>query len=189
MIMFLSSFSGIIDSKSRIAIPSSYRSTIKETKEKVYLFKSLKYLCLEIHLASKINSLVKSFDEKDFFSKKNDHFKTAILSDLEEINIDNDGRFTLRDTHQSFSKFNSLVKSFDEKDFFSKKNDHFKAAILSDLEEINIDNDGRFTLRDTHQSFSKLKKEILFIGKGNHFEIWQKDLGEKHKLESRKKFQ
>ena len=70
-----------------------------------------------------------------------------------------------------------------------QRNDHFKTAILSDLEEINIDNDGRFTLRDTHQSFSKLKKEILFIGKGNHFEIWQKDLGEKHKLESRKKFQ
>ena len=96
MIMFLSSFFGIIDSKNRIAIPSSYRATIKETKEKVYLFKSLKYPCLEIHLASKINSLVKSFDEKDFFSKKNDHFKTAILSDLEEINIDNDGRFTLQ---------------------------------------------------------------------------------------------
>ena len=71
MIMFLSSFFGIIDSKNRIAIPSSYRATIKETKEKVYLFKSLKYSCLEIHLASKINSLVKSFDEKDFFSKKN----------------------------------------------------------------------------------------------------------------------
>ena len=68
--MFLSSFFGIIDSKNRIAIPSSYRATIKETKEKVYLFKSLKYPCLEIHLASKINSLVKSFDEKDFFSKK-----------------------------------------------------------------------------------------------------------------------
>ena len=137
MIMFLSSFYGIIDSKNRIAIPSSYRSTIKETKEKVYLFKSLKYSCLEIHLASKINSLVKSFDEKDFFSKKNDHFKTAILSDLEEI---------------------------------------------------NIDNDGRFTLRETHQLFSKIKKEILFIGKGNHFEIWKQDLGEKHKFESRKKF-
>ena len=43
MIMFLSSFFGIIDSKNRIAIPSSYRATIKETKEKVYLFKSLKY--------------------------------------------------------------------------------------------------------------------------------------------------
>ena len=33
MIMFLSSFFGIIDSKNRIAIPSSYRGTIKETKE------------------------------------------------------------------------------------------------------------------------------------------------------------
>ena len=86
MIMFLSSFSGIIDSKSRIAIPSSYRSTIKETKEKVYLFKSLKYLCLEIHLASKINSLVRSFDEKDFFSKKNHHFKTGIFTGLAENN-------------------------------------------------------------------------------------------------------
>ena len=68
MIMFLSSFFGIIDSKNRISIPSSYRGTIKETKEKVYLFKSLKYPCLEIHLASKINSLVKSvFGEQESF--------------------------------------------------------------------------------------------------------------------------
>ena len=137
MIMFLSSFEGILDTKNRISIPSTFRNTISLSKEKVYLFKSLKYSCLEIHLASKINSLIRSFDEKDFFSKKNDHFKTATLSDLEEI---------------------------------------------------NIDNDGRFTLRETHQLFSKIKKEILFIGKGNHFEIWQQDLGEKHKLESRKKF-
>ena len=135
MLMFLSSFYGIIDSKNRVSIPSPFRSIIKNSKEKTFIFKSLKYECLEIHLSSKINSLVKSFDEKDFFSKKNDHFKTAILSDLEEI---------------------------------------------------NIDNDGRFTLRETHQSFSKIKKEILFIGKGNHFEIWKQDLGEKHKFESRK---
>ena len=109
--MFLSSFFGIIDSKNRIAIPSSYRATIKETKEKVYLFKSLKYPCLEIHLASKINSLIKSFDEKDFFSKKNDHFKTAILSDLEEINIDKDGRFIVKEQLQKFSKLSfSFIK-------------------------------------------------------------------------------
>ena len=136
MIMFLSSFLGILDSKNRISIPSTFRSTISQSKEKVYLFKSLKYPCLEVHLASKINTLIKSFDEKDFFSKKNDHFKTAILSDLEEI---------------------------------------------------IIDKDGRLTLRETHQIFSKIKKEIIFIGKGNHFEIWQKKLGEIHKMNSRKK--
>ena len=45
MIMFLSSFFGIIDSKTRLAIPSSYRSTITETKEKVYLFKMCIVLC------------------------------------------------------------------------------------------------------------------------------------------------
>ena len=137
MIMFLSSFEGIIDSKNRISIPSSLRTTILQSKEKIYLFRSLKYSCLEVHLASKINALIKSFDEKDFFSKKNDHFKTAILSDLEEI---------------------------------------------------TIDKDGRFTLRDSHKIFSKIKKEIIFIGKGNHFEIWQKNLGDSHKINSRKKF-
>ena len=137
MIMFLSSFEGIIDSKNRISIPASFRTTVIQSNEKIYLFKSLKYSCLEVHLASKINALIKSFDEKDFFSKKNDHFKTAILSDLEEI---------------------------------------------------TIDKDGRFTLRDSHKIFSKIKKEIIFIGKGNHFEIWQKDLGDLHKINSRKKF-
>tara|TARA_B100000963_G_scaffold164545_1_gene142908 strand:+ start:166 stop:582 length:417 start_codon:yes stop_codon:yes gene_type:complete len=137
MLMFLSSFYGIVDSKNRVAIPSSFRSTIKNSREKTYIFKSLKYNCLEVHLASKINSLVKSFDEKDFFSKKNDHFKTAILADLEEI---------------------------------------------------IIDKDGRFIIKDKLQKFSKLSKNLIFIGKGNHFEIWDKKLGESHKLNSRRKF-
>ena len=135
--MFLSSFYGIIDSKNRVAIPSSFRSTIKDSRENTYIFKSLKYECLEVHLSSKINSLIKSFDVTDFFSKKNDHFK---------------------------------------------------AAILSDLEEISIDKEGRFIVKEQLQKFSNLSKEIIFIGKGNHFEIWDMKLGEKHKRISRAKF-
>ena len=81
-----------------------------------------------------------------------------------------------------------MIKSFDEKDFFSKKNDHFKTAILSDLEEIKIDKEGRFVIKDQLQKFSKLSKNLIFIGKGNHFEIWDKQLGEKHKIVSRSKF-
>ena len=135
--MFLSSFYGIIDSKNRVAIPSSFRSIINSSKEETFIFKSLKYECLEVHLSSKINSLIKNYDEKDFFSKKNDHFKTAILTDLEEI---------------------------------------------------NIDKEGRFILKEQLQKFSKLSKELIFIGKGNHFEIWEKKLGESHKKISRAKF-
>ena len=137
MMMFLSTFYGIIDTKNRVAIPSSFRSTINSSREKIFIFKSLKYECLEIHLASKINSLIKSFDEKDFFTKKNDHFKTAILSDLEEI---------------------------------------------------TFDKEGRFVIKDQLQKFSKLSKDLIFIGKGNHFEIWNKKLGENHKKISRAKF-
>ena len=135
--MFLSSFYGILDSKNRVAIPSSFRSAIISSKEKTFIFKSLKYNCLEVYLSSKINSLIKSFDEQDFFSKKNDHFKTAILSDLEEI---------------------------------------------------NIDKEGRFIVKEQLKKFSKLSQEIIFIGKGNHFEIWEKKLGETHKKISRAKF-
>ncbi len=137
MLMFLSSFYGIIDSKNRVAIPSSFRSTISISKEKIFIYKSLKYNCLEVHLSSKINSLIKSFDEKDFFSIKNDHFKTAILSDLEEI---------------------------------------------------TIDKEGRFIVKEQLKKFSKLSKELIFIGKGNHFEIWEKKSGENHKKVSRAKF-
>ncbi len=137
MLIFLSSFYGIIDTKNRVAIPSSFRSVIDSTKEKTFIFKSLKYNCLEVHLSSRINSLVKSFEEEDFFSRKNDHFKTAILSDLEDI---------------------------------------------------NIDKEGRFTIKEKLQKFSKLSKEIIFIGKGNHFEIWDIKLGENHKRISRAKF-
>ena len=37
MLMFLSSFYGIIDSKNRAAIPSTFRSTINNSKEKTFL--------------------------------------------------------------------------------------------------------------------------------------------------------
>ena len=47
MLMFLSSFYGIIDTK--IGSYRSYRSTINSSKEKTYIFKSLKYNCLEVH--------------------------------------------------------------------------------------------------------------------------------------------
>ena len=63
-----------------------------------------------------------------------------------------------------------------------------KLQYLSDLRRNKIDKEGRFIVKDQLQKFSKLSKEIIFIGKGNHFEIWEKKLGEKHKKISRAKF-
>ena len=88
----------------------------------------------------------------------------------------------------SILKDKFVNKKFWWKRFLFKKNDHFKTAILSDLEEIIIDKDGRFIVKDQLQKYSKLSKDIIFIGKGNHFEIWEKKLGETHKKISRAKF-
>lgn len=135
MTIFLSSFIGTIDKKNRITIPSSFKNIVKSTKEKIYLFKSLKNNCLEIYLESQINKIISSLQEEDFFSKKKDNIKTAILSDLEEISIDNDGRIILKEDHKIFAKIN---------------------------------------------------KELIYIGKGNYFEIWDKIKGIKYKEYARK---
>ena len=135
MSIFLSSFSGSIDKKNRISIPSNYKNTIKNSKQKIYLFKSLKNNCLEIYLEEKINSIINSVEEEDFFSKKKDDLRTAILSDLEEI---------------------------------------------------SFDSDGRFILKDDQKKFSKISKDIIYIGKGNYFEIWDFKMGTKNKERARK---
>ena len=41
--------------------------------------------------------------------------------------------------------------------------------------KITIDKEGRFIVREQLPKFSKISKEIIFIGKGNHFEIWEKN--------------
>jgi len=137
MNIFISTFTGIIDNKNRITIPSNFKNTLKNAKEKIYAFKSLKNQCIEIYLENKIKSIITSIDEEEFFSKKKDHIKTAILSDLEEV---------------------------------------------------TIDNDGRFVLKEDYKKYLQIKKDIIYIGKGNYFEIWNKSKGIKYKEESRKKF-
>jgi|TARA_B100000787_G_C16148333_1_gene275359 MraZ protein len=137
MSIFISTFTGIIDNKNRITIPSNFKNTLKNAKEKIYAFKSLKNQCIEIYLENKIKSIITSIDEEEFFSKKKDHIKTAILSDLEEV---------------------------------------------------TIDNDGRFVLKEDYKKYLQIKKDIIYIGKGNYFEIWNKSKGIKYKEESRKKF-
>ena len=102
MSIFISSFISKIDKKNRITIPTTFKNTITKSKEKSYLFKSLKNNCLEIYLENKINSIITLIDEDDFFSRKKDDVKTAILSDLEEISIDKEGRLVLKDDHKKF---------------------------------------------------------------------------------------
>ena len=84
------------------------------------------------------------------------------------------------------SQINKIISSLQEEDFFSKKKDNIKTAILSDLEEISIDNDGRIILKEDHKIFAKINKELIYIGKGNYFEIWDKIKGIKYKEYARK---
>ena len=73
-------------------------------------------MCLEVHLANKIKSLVK-VSMKKIFSQKNDHFKTAILSDLEEIVIDKEGRLLLKINLKNFQNYQKKLFLLERKSF------------------------------------------------------------------------
>jgi len=59
MNIFISTFTGIIDNKNRITIPSNFKNTLKNAKEKIYAFKSLKNQCIEIYLENNLPLIVK----------------------------------------------------------------------------------------------------------------------------------
>ncbi len=50
-----------------------------------------------------------------------------------------------------------------------------RRAIFAAAEEITIDGQGRFVLSETLRKYAGIISEILVIGAGDHFEIWDKD--------------
>lgn len=41
--------------------------------------------------------------------------------------------------------------------------------------EVDLDDQGRFVIPENLRNFAKIKKELIFVGAGDHFEVWDKD--------------
>ena len=52
---------------------------------------------------------------------------------------------------------------------------------------LNFDTEGRVTLPEKLMSHANIKKDILFVGLGKTFQIWNPNLFEKFKILARKK--
>lgn len=50
----------------------------------------------------------------------------------------------------------------------------WKRLILGYAEELEADNAGRVLLGPSLRDFARLEKELMFVGQGRHFEIWNK---------------
>ena len=80
-----------------------------------------------------------------------------------------------------------ISNSIDSLNPFEEKRDFFATSILSESENLQFDTEGRVSLSDKLLDHAKININVLFIGLGKTFQIWEPKNFEKFKIVARKK--
>ena len=70
---------------------------------------------------------------------------------------------------------------------FEEKRDFFATSILSESVNLQFDSEGRISLSIKLLRHAKIKKNMIFVGQGKTFQIWEPAAFEKFKTNARKK--
>ena len=84
-------------------------------------------------------------------------------------------------------RIEKLSESIDSLGPFEDKRDYFATSILSESVSLQFDSEGRVSLPKKLLDHAKIKSNILFVGLGKTFQIWEPKLFEKFKIVARKK--
>ena len=87
----------------------------------------------------------------------------------------------------SQDRIEKLSKTIDILNPFEDKRDYFATSILSESISLQFDSEGRVSFPEKLLNHAKIKNNILFVGLGATFQIWQPKLFEKFKILARKK--
>ena len=87
----------------------------------------------------------------------------------------------------SQDRIEKLSDSIDSLNPFEEKRDFFATSVLSESVSLQFDTEGRITLTEKLLNHAKIKSNILFIGLGKTFQIWEPKNFEKFKIVARKK--
>ena len=87
----------------------------------------------------------------------------------------------------SQDRIEKLSNTIDTLNPFEDKRDYFATSVLSESINLQFDSEGRISLTDKLLDHAKIKKNILFVGLGKTFQIWEPRLFEKFKILARKK--
>lgn len=85
-------------------------------------------------------------------------------------------------------RIEEISKKIDNLDPFSEEKDAFASIILGGSVKLEFDKDGRILLPKHLMSFANISDSAVFIGKGQIFEIWNKELLDLHLSTAREKF-
>ena len=87
----------------------------------------------------------------------------------------------------SQDRIEKLSNTIDSLNPFEEKRDFFATSILSESISLQFDSEGRISLPSKLLKHAKIKNNMLFVGQGKTFQIWEPLIFEKFKAQARKK--
>ena len=87
----------------------------------------------------------------------------------------------------SQDRIEKLSDSIDSLNPFEEKRDYFATSILSESVNLQFDTEGRVSFTEKLLNHAKIKNNILFVGLGKTFQMWEPKTFEKFKIVARKK--
>ena len=84
-------------------------------------------------------------------------------------------------------RIEKITQAIDSLNPFEEKRDFFVTSILSESINLQFDSEGRISLTTKLLKHAKIKNNMLFVGQGKTFQIWEPATFEKFKINARKK--
>ena len=84
-------------------------------------------------------------------------------------------------------RIEKISNAIDSLNPFEEKRDFFATAILSESVNLQFDGEGRISLSSKLLKHAKIKKDMIFVGQGKTFQIWEPTIFEKFKTNARRR--
>ena len=80
-----------------------------------------------------------------------------------------------------------VTSAIDNLNPFEEKKDYFATSILAESINLQFDGEGRISLTNKLIKHAKIKNNMLFVGQGKTFQIWDPTVFEKFKANAKRK--
>ena len=87
----------------------------------------------------------------------------------------------------SQERIEKLSNVIDTLNPFEEKRDYFATSVLSESVDFQFDTEGRISLTEKLLDHTKIKNNVLFVGLGKTFQIWDPKIFEKFKKVAKEK--
>tara|TARA_B100000989_G_scaffold286818_1_gene255846 strand:- start:351 stop:806 length:456 start_codon:yes stop_codon:yes gene_type:complete len=84
-------------------------------------------------------------------------------------------------------RIEKISNAIDSLNPFEEKKDYFATSILSESTNLQFDTEGRISITIKLLKHAKIRNNIVFVGQGKTFQIWEPTFYEKFKVTAKKK--